>query len=148
MKESSILPPAYLFIYLILAFVFHLFFPIINITSFYRFFGIILIIIGLAINIWADGLFKKEKTTVKPNRASSKFITEGPFRFSRHPMYLGFVLLLLGIAIVLGSLSSFFAPIMMFITLEKKFIPLEEKQMEKYFGKKYLEYKSRVRRWL
>jgi protein-S-isoprenylcysteine O-methyltransferase Ste14 len=148
MKESPILPPTYLFVYLILAFIFHFFFPIINTTNFYRYFGIVFIIIGLAINIWTDGLFKKEKTTVKPNKAPSKLITEGPFRLSRHPMYLGFVLLLIGIAIILGSLSSFVAPLMMFITLERKFIPIEEKQMEKCFGEKYLEYKCRVRRWL
>ena len=148
MKEGRILPTTYLLTYLILAFIFYFFFPIINITSFYRYFGIVPIIIGLAINIWTDSLFKKEKTTVKPNKTPSKFITKGPFRFSRHPMYLGFVLFLLGIAIVLGSISSFVAPIMMFITLKRKFLPLEEEQMEKHFGKKYLEYKSNVKSWL
>lgn len=148
MKKSPVLPPAYLSVYLILAFILHFSLPIINITGFFQPFGIVLIIIGLVINIWADSLFKKEKTTVKPNKTPSKLINKGPFRFSRHPMYLGFVLFLLGIVIVLGSLSSFIAPIMMFITLDRKFIPPEEEQMEKRFGKKYLEYRRRVRRWL
>ena len=110
--------------------------------------GVIFIVLGLLINFWTDSLFKKEKTTVKPNKIPRKLITEGPFRISRHPMYLGFVVLLLGIALVLGNIFSFIGPIMMFITLEKKFIPLEEKLMEKHFGKKYQEYKNQVRRWL
>ena len=145
-RKNSLLPPSYLFIYIILAVILHLLFPIKNIVGTYRVLGIIPITFGLAINIWADNLFKKKKTTVKPNKIPTYLITEGPFSFSRNPMYLGFVSLLLGVATVLGSLSSFIAPILMFLTLEKKFIPLEEKQMEKYFGKKYRQYKSRVRR--
>ena len=148
MKKMTLFPPAFLLIYLILAFILHFFLSLYRITSLYRFLGIVFIIIGLTINIWADSSFKKEKTTVKPNEDPSKLITEGPFHFSRHPMYLGFILILLGVVIVLGSISSFIALIMIFVTLEKIFIPLEEKQMKKYFGEKYLEYKSRVRRWL
>lgn len=148
MKKNQTLPPTYLFVYLLLSFLLHFLFPVVNITNIYRYLGIILVIGGFAINLWADNLFKKVKTTVKPNKNPTKLIINGPFRFSRHPMYLGFVMLLLGVSVVLGSLSSFVGPLFMFITLEKKFIPLEEKQMEKYFGKKYLEYKNRVRRWL
>ena len=148
MKKIIFLPPTYLLIYIILAIVLHFLFPIKKITNSYRFFGFLLILIGLMINFWVDNLFKKGKTTVKPDKIPLKLITNGPFHFSRHPMYLGFVLLLLGVSVVLGSLSSFIAPIMMLLTLEKKFIPQEEKQMEKHFGKKYREYLNRVRRWL
>lgn len=147
-KRKTILPPTYLLIYITLAVILHLLFPIKAIPDAYRILGIIPIIFGITINIWADNMFKKEKTTVKPDNLPSKLITKGPFSFSRHPMYLGFVSILIGISMALGSLLSFLAPILMYITLEIKFIRYEEKQMEKAFGKKYLDYKTKVRRWL
>ncbi len=148
MKKVSILPPTYLFIFLILSIFFHFLFPILIISDVYRFFGVIFVVMGILLNIWADNIFKKEGTTVKPNKIPSRLVTKGPFQFSRHPMYLGSVLILLGVSITLGSVSSFFSPLMMFLVLEKKFIPLEEHQMKKQFGEKYLIYKKNVRRWL
>ncbi len=148
MRGVNILPPTFLFLFLALAFILYLLFPIANILGSYRLFGIIFVAIGIAINIWADSIFKKEKTTIKPNEIPSSLVIKGPFCFSRHPMYLGSVLILLGVAIALGALSSFLSPILMFIILDKKFIPFEEKQMEKIFGKKYLKYKKQVRRWI
>ncbi len=148
MKGINILPPTFLFLFLALAFILYLLFPIISILGSYRLFGIIFIAIGIAINIWADSLFKKEKTTIKPNEIPSSLVIKGPFLFSRHPMYLGSVLILLGVAIALGALSSFLSPILMFVILDKKFIPHEEKQMEKIFKEEYKEYKKQVRRWL
>ena len=75
-------------------------------------------------------------------------VTDGPFRFSRHPMYLGFVSLLLGVAMLLGSLSAFVGPVAMFITLATLFIPFEERACQAVFGDLYTDYKRRVRRWL
>ena len=146
-RKNSLLPPSYLFIYLILAVFLHLIFPVKNIIT-ACFFGLVLIVLGLTINLWANNLSKKKKTIVKPDKIPTYLITKGPFSFSRHPMYLGFVLILLGVSLILGSLTSFIAPVLMFITLERKFIPFEEKQMKKCFGKKYLEYQKKVRRWL
>ena len=98
--------------------------------------------------VWADGLFKKVSTEVKSFDKPTILVTEGPFRISRHPMYLGFVALLLGVAIMLGSLAAFIAPIAMFITLATIFIPFEESMCEETFGQEYLDYKTRVRCWL
>ena len=147
-RKTILLPPTFLFIYLILALLLHFFFPIRPISGSPRILGTLFIAFGLILNLWADSRFKKGRTTVKPNETPIKLITDGPFRFSRHPMYLGFVVLLLGVSFILGSLSCLLVPIIMFITLEIKFISIEEKQMEKAFGKKYLEYKNHVRRWL
>jgi len=93
-------------------------------------------------------LFKKNKTTVKPYRNPTELITSGPFRISRHPMYLGMMLILLGIAIVHGTLITFAFPIIFIILMELFFIPYEEKNLERISGRKYLSYKKRVRRWL
>lgn len=114
----------------------------------YRFIGILLLGIGIWLNMWADGLFKRKNTTVKPFEKSSALILEGPFRFSRHPMYLGMVIALLGVAIILGSLITFLVPIAFFVSMQIVFIRHEEKALEQTFGQKYLDYKKRVRSWL
>lgn len=148
-QNRKLFPPNFLFIYLLLAIILHIIFPIkIIVAGNYRLFGILFIILGIIINIWSDNLFKQEKTTVKPDEIPTKLITNGPFHISRHPMYLGFVLILAGIAIFLGSLSSFISPVLMFIILNTKFIPSEEEAMKRCFGQKYREYQNQVRRWL
>lgn len=145
----KILPTTYFLFCLLTAIVFHFLFPSPRIVApSYYYLGVLLILAGIWLNIWADRLFKKKKTSVKPLEKPSALITEGPFRFSRHPMYLGFVLLMIGVAVLLGSVVAFLAPMAMLITLEIIFIPYEEKTLEEIFGQKYSDYKKRVRRWL
>jgi len=108
----------------------------------------VLLGIGLVLAVRADYLFKNKKTTVKPFQGSSALVTEGPFRFSRHPMYLGMTFALAGVSVLLGSLSSFIAPVGFCITMQLVFIAREEKDMENVFCKEYKEYKKNVRQWL
>jgi len=63
-------------------------------------------------------------------------------------MYLGMIAILLGGAIVLGSITAFFFPILFFIAMEIVFIRYEEISLEEIFGQTYLDYKKQVRRWL
>ena len=114
----------------------------------YSYFGSMIIIIGIVLNIWSDTLFKKRGTTVKPYELPLHLITTGPFKISRHPMYLGMALILLGFAFSLGSLTAFAYPVAFIILMEIIFIPIEEENLEKKFGEAFLTYKKRVRRWL
>lgn len=150
MKELiKITPPVYLFLYLGMAVVLVLLFPFLKIIhSPFTFLGIPLIVFGLWLTFWVDWLFKKKETTVKPDKEASVLMTQGVFCFSRHPMYLGFVSWLLGLAILSGNLAAFFAPIALFFTFEIIFIPYEEETIERIFGGKYREYKKHVRQWL
>lgn len=142
-------PPTYLLIYLVGTVALHFFFPVARIIHPpYVLLGILPLAFGLAINLWADGIFKRESTTVKPLETTAALITDGPFRFSRHPMYLGMVAIVLGVALLLGSASSFVGPVAMIVTLEALFIPHEERSLEATFGATYTDYKKRVRRWL
>jgi protein-S-isoprenylcysteine O-methyltransferase Ste14 len=108
----------------------------------------LLIAFGAIINIWADFLIKKKKTTVKPYENPTQLITSGPFRISRNPQYLGFTAILLGVAINHGSITVFVAPVLFAILMNQMFIPFEEKNLEKTFGKRYINYKKKVRRWV
>ncbi|NCO88299.1 hypothetical protein AUK04_04170 [Candidatus Roizmanbacteria bacterium CG2_30_33_16] len=148
-KDKKILPPIYFFICLIATVMLYIFFPITKIVYYpLNLLGIVFVIFGIVINIWADNAFKTNKTTVKPFEKPSVLITSKSFSFSRHPMYLGFVSVLLGLSILLGTLSPFLTPVLMFIILETKFIPHEEETLEEIFGQKYKDYKNKIRRWL
>ncbi len=147
--DKKIMPPTYFIILLFLSIGIHFVFPVIKLISPpYNYLGILIIILGIILNLWTDLLFKKKQTTVKPHKMPSFFISSGPFRISRHPMYLGMALILLGVAVFLGSLISFVFPIIFIVIMEKLFIPIEEKNLEKKFGNKYIAYKKRVRKWI
>ncbi len=110
--------------------------------------GLIPLILGISLNIWTDICFKKYQTTVKPDEIPSTLLVTGPFRVSRHPMYLGMELSLMGIAIFLGSLSTFLIPVIFIVIVEKMFIPFEEMTLLTRFPKGYIQYKKQVRRWM
>lgn len=111
--------------------------------------GRLLIAAGIALNIWTDLIFKKESTTVKPHEEPLKLITAGPFRVSRHPMYLGMTMILFGLPLILsGHPAAFVFPIAFVMAMEMLFIPFEEANCEKIFKKSYFEYKKDVRRWI
>jgi len=118
------------------------------IPSPHYFFGSVFIIFGIILNYWADTQFKKNQTTIQPHEIPNVLVTSDAFRISRNPMYLGMSSILLGIAIFFGTLIAFIFPLTFIIYIERFIIPIEEKNLEQKFGKKYLEYKKKVRRWV
>ena len=114
----------------------------------YTYLGLFFILFGISINLWCEVLFHKRKTTVNPSGSPCSLIVSGPFRISRNPIYLGMTLILLGIAIFLGTLVTFLLPLVFWAIMETMFIPTEEKNLEKAFGKEYEDYKRKVRRWI
>jgi protein-S-isoprenylcysteine O-methyltransferase Ste14 len=143
------LPPTYFLVALLAMAALHLFAPGARvIASLWRLAGLALVAVGLGLNVWADGLFKKHRTEVKPFRDSSALVVEGPFRFSRNPMYAGMLAVLAGAAVLAGTLTPFFVVIGMGWLLTAHFVIPEERDMEAQFGEPYRAYKTRVRRWL
>jgi protein-S-isoprenylcysteine O-methyltransferase Ste14 len=129
--------------------VLHFLFPVSKIIPFpWSLLGVIPLSFGLVINLIADRAFKKHATTVKPFEESTALITAGVFRFSRNPMYLGFVLILLGIATLMGSLTPYLVIPPFAVLMNVLFIRVEERMLEATFGESWLEYSSRVRQWL
>lgn len=95
-----------------------------------------------------QGKFKKEATEINTFKSPKKLVSTGLFHYSRNPIYLGFTLALGGLAIVLGNYAALDGLIAFFIAAHLWYIPYEEEAMEKEFGEAYLDYKSKVRRWL
>ena len=148
MTAKLILPPSCLMISIAIMVALHLLLPVRQIVpSPYRYLGIALLAVGLVLNIWSDQIFKKARTTVNPFERSSRLVTKGPYRLSRHPMYLGMVLILVGLGVVLGSAAPW-AVVPAFVLVAVKFMGVEEKAMEETFGQAYRDYRRRVRRWI
>lgn len=109
--------------------------------------GALLILVGAASVLWSAGLFRRQQTTRNPYGEASVLTTQGLYRFSRNPMYLGMLLSLLGLALLLGDALDFAGPLV-FGWLTTRQIRKEEAALERIFGADYRDYKARVRRWL
>ena len=113
-----------------------------------RYIGIILFILGWIPNIWLGICFRKIGTSIPAKQMPKKLITTGFFKISRNPNYLGMIISLIGEAVFLGSLATFIIPMLFIVLISNTNVPFEEENLEKKFGKKYLEYKKKVRRWI
>ncbi len=110
--------------------------------------GILPLVMGVSLNLIADAAFKREQTTVKPFEKSTALVVTGAFQISRHPMYLGMVLILLGIAILMGTLTPLIVILIFGILMEFVFVRTEERMLEEQFGETWFAYKKKVRKWL
>jgi len=111
--------------------------------------GISLVAIAWIPSLWAFILFRRAGTEINPTSTVNRaLVTSGPYRFTRNPMYLGLVVLTLGIAIWVGSWPYFLAPMAVFATANWVHIPFEETKMRRQFEAAYDSYSRRVRRWV
>ncbi len=118
------------------------------ITPPHSYLGIVLMLAGISLALWTDSIFKKRGFPIKPHDTPAGIEREGPFCMSRHPMYLGMAFIILGIAVLLGSLTAFLFPVIFIVVMDRVFIPLEELNLEREFGADYRAYKKGVRRWV
>jgi protein-S-isoprenylcysteine O-methyltransferase Ste14 len=148
-RRGPVLPPGYFGIALPLMLLLHFAVPVLRIAALpYSLLGLVPIVIGTTLNLLADRAFKTHGTTVKPFERSSHLLTGGVFAVSRHPMYLGMVLILGGFAVLLGTLTPFVAVLAFAVLLDVRFIRVEEQMLAETFGDDWRLYRRRVRRWL
>jgi protein-S-isoprenylcysteine O-methyltransferase Ste14 len=111
--------------------------------------GIVLIVAGFALSAWGRLTFKRQNAEIYPwSAAHGTLVGSGPFRFTRNPMYLGFLVLGVGAALVAGTWLMWLVPVIVFVLDNFVIIPFEEQSMERTFGDAYRGYKARVRRWI
>ncbi|MES2445110.1 MAG: isoprenylcysteine carboxylmethyltransferase family protein [Pseudomonadota bacterium] len=109
--------------------------------------GWIGIVAGFGIMMTAFGLFKRAGTDPKPWKTPTAFVTDGVYRWTRNPMYLGMALIYAGIAILCDSLITLLllAPLVLYI--QREVIEREEAYLAVKFGEPYRAYKAGTRRW-
>lgn len=148
MNLININPPVYLYLAVIFMIILHLWIPVLDIISYpFTLLGIIPLVYGIILNLAADSSLKRQGTTVKPQLETSVLITTGVFKITRNPMYLGFGLILLGVALLLGTLLPFIIVIAYPAFMDVVFISYEERKLEVKFDRIWYDYKNNVRRW-
>lgn len=104
-------------------------------------------IAGLALMGWGFFTLLRAGTTFMPNKRADRLVTEGAFGFRRNPIYMGEVLLFLGLAELTHNVwFAILAPVFA-IALYALAIRPEERHLETRFGQAYLDYRERTRRW-
>ena len=103
---------------------------------------------AFALAIWAIGTIRGAGTRIETNKPTTVIVTNGPFRFTRNPVYSGMLLGLTGVAIAFDNLWVLAMLVPFYLVIRFGVVAREEAYLERKFGAVYLRYKSRVRRWL
>jgi protein-S-isoprenylcysteine O-methyltransferase Ste14 len=144
-----IYPPVFLFLHLLMMVALHRLVPGPQMLAWpERWLGLIPILAGIAVAVTGARLFGRRGTTVKPFEESSALVIEGPFHYSRNPMYASLTALLVGTALLLGSTTPWLAIFTFLWIIQQRFIVHEEAKLDARFGDEYGQYKLRVRRWI
>ncbi|MGR3593736.1 MAG: methyltransferase family protein [Limimaricola soesokkakensis] len=110
--------------------------------------GGIVFLVGLGLMLWASATMLRHRTQVMPRQEAAALVTDGPFRFSRNPIYLGDLLLLASGALVFDApLALLLVPVLAAI-LQRRFIRPEETMLRRGFGAAFEDWAARTRRWL
>ena len=117
-------------------------------TLWTHYFGWGLVDAGVLLMLWAGLLMLWRKTTVNPYGKPARLLSEGPFRFSRNPIYLADTLIYCGITLLWGTLWAWLLLPALIFCMQRGVIVHEERLLAELFGDGYLEYCRRVRRWL
>lgn len=113
-----------------------------------RLVGAGVLVAGVMLSARHAALFERVGTNIMTFDDPGTLVRTGAFAWTRNPMYLGFVLALLGVAVVLGSLAALFGPLVFLAVADRWYIPFEERRMVAVFGDDYLRYQRSVRRWV
>ena len=109
--------------------------------------GWVLIVTGMSLAMWGRTTFTRLKTPVYPNRDARLLVVEGPYRFSRNPMYTGIIIACIGGCAVLASLWPLITVSVATVILYHGVIRREERYLTDEFGDDYREYQRHVGRW-
>ena len=110
--------------------------------------GWLMIAAFVALSIAAIGAMRRAGTTVRPDRRSDHLVTAGPFCFTRNPLYLADTVLVVGIGLVSGIAWFFLLAALSAFAVQKLAIEREERHLQARFGKAFVDYAGRVRRWI
>ena len=147
-REKGPMPPVIILIAILFQIALHKLLPIMIIFEKMYWIGIVMGFLGFFIFTGSALLFRINKTTMIPFQDPSFLITNGIYKYTRNPMYLGMLFVQFGIAIYFGSISPFIIPFLFIPIMNNRIIQHEEVMLKKQFGESYIIFKNSVRRWI
>ena len=112
------------------------------------FVGMVLLLGGVILVFWAAFQFQRHQTSIRPDRGSNALVAAGPYAFSRNPIYLGEAIALVGAGIAFDRLWLILVVPAFVFAITRLAIEREEAYLERRFGAAFVDYRSRVRRWI
>ncbi len=144
-----VLPPLLYLLGLAAGFTLHLLAPVSIVSRPLAYvLAIALLVAGIGLGSWARLHLKRRGTPVDPRKPTTALVTDGPYRYSRNPLYLRVTLLYLGVAFLVNDIWSLAVLPCVLVALYLAVIRREERYLEAKFGDDYRAYRTRVRRWL
>jgi protein-S-isoprenylcysteine O-methyltransferase Ste14 len=113
-----------------------------------RWLGVVLVVAGGALNLSFIAGFRRADTAVEPWKPTTAIVTDGPYRFTRNPAYLGMALLSAGIVFLADAPWALLPLPLVLLVIDRGVIAREERYLDGLFGDEYSAYRRRVRRWI
>jgi protein-S-isoprenylcysteine O-methyltransferase Ste14 len=110
--------------------------------------GALVLVLATWLTVSALRTLARHKTSPEPWKPTAELVQDGPYSFSRNPIYLSFALMYLGFSCVFNSLFALIVFIPVLIVVDRTQMQREERYLETVFDEEYRRYKSRVRRWI
>jgi protein-S-isoprenylcysteine O-methyltransferase Ste14 len=110
--------------------------------------GMIVVILGLVAAFGALRQMIQANTSSDTHTPTTSVVTTGVYRFTRNPIYIGYLCVLIGIPLIFGNYWGLVLSPLQVILFNRLIIQHEEAYLSEKFGQEYLDYKSRVRRWI
>lgn len=110
--------------------------------------GFVIAALALANDLWCFRTLSLHETTIMPHRAVSSLVSDGPYRYSRNPIYISHIAVTFGLGLMLGSLGVLLLTPLLALALVKLSIEPEERHLERKFGDAFRAYAARTPRWL
>lgn len=110
--------------------------------------GVAPVLLGVRLHVGAWRAFRARATPVRADGEPRALVTGGPYARTRNPMYLAGIVILIGLAVLLGSWVAFVVPPIYGVLAHALLLPPEERTMEDRFGDAYRAYRSAVPTWI
>jgi protein-S-isoprenylcysteine O-methyltransferase Ste14 len=147
--QVIVLPPLVYGAAFVIGLLLHLVFPIhILPTTLARGIGVVCVLVSLPLALMTFRVLSRAQTPVDPLKPTTALVTEGPFRYSRNPIYVALTLLYVGVALLINALWILLLVVPAVVVLRYGVIAREEAYLTRKFGDAYRQYTAQVRRWL
>jgi len=146
--QVIVLPPLVYGAAFIMGLLLHLLFPLhVFPTTLARRIGVVCVLVSFPLAIMTFRALSRAHTPVDPMKPTTALVTEGPFRYSRNPIYVALTLLYVGVALLINALWILLLVIPAVLVLRYGVIAREEAYLTRKFGDAYRQYTTQVRRW-